>query len=97
MNGSIRVSFRQPHPPTRSRATTISPTTCSGASAKPAGSDKAGLCRSARRPGPIGQLAGRAEQFSLVLETMPASSRGERVLMCLTDTIDWPTVFLGTL
>src|ERR1700759_5316134 len=42
------------------------------------------------------QLAWRAEQFSLVLENMGIQP-GERVLMSLTDTIDWPTVFLGTL
>jgi benzoate-CoA ligase family protein len=42
-----------------------------------------------------GQLAARAEQFALALDAMTRPE--ERVLMCLLDTIDWPTVFLGTL
>ena len=42
-----------------------------------------------------GQLTQRARQFSAVL-TEQGIQPGERVLMCLTDTIDWPTVFLGT-
>jgi benzoate-CoA ligase family protein len=42
-----------------------------------------------------GHLGGRIEQFAIALEfdTRPE----ERVLICLLDTIDWPTVFLGTL
>jgi benzoate-CoA ligase family protein len=42
-----------------------------------------------------GALGHRAEQFAIALEffTKPEG----RVLMCLLDTIDWPTVFLGTL
>src|SRR5262245_11618623 len=43
-----------------------------------------------------GQLRQRAEQFALVLEQLQVRPE-ERVLICLTDTIDWPTVFLGTL
>src|SRR5215467_13435262 len=43
-----------------------------------------------------GQLRTRAEQFALVLEQLQVRPE-ERVLMCLTDSIDWPTVFLGTL
>jgi len=42
------------------------------------------------------QLRERAERFSRLLEAHSIQP-GERVLMCLTDTIDWPTVFLGTL
>jgi benzoate-CoA ligase family protein len=42
------------------------------------------------------QLQWRAMQFSLVLESAGIQP-GERVLMCLLDTIDWPSVFLGTL
>ncbi len=42
-----------------------------------------------------GQLTQRARQFSAVL-TEKGIQPGERVLMCLTDTIDWPAVFLGT-
>jgi benzoate-CoA ligase family protein len=41
------------------------------------------------------QLEHRAKLFNAVLEGL--LKPGERVLMCLTDTIDWPTVFLGTL
>src|SRR5262245_26346819 len=43
-----------------------------------------------------GQLRQRAEQFALVLEQLQVRPE-ERVLMCLTDSIDWPSVFLGTL
>ena len=43
-----------------------------------------------------GQLRTRAEQFAQVLEQLQVRPE-ERVLMCLTDSIDWPTVFLGTL
>jgi benzoate-CoA ligase family protein len=42
------------------------------------------------------QLRTRAEQFSLLLESMQTRQE-ERVLMCLLDGIDWPAVFLGTL
>ncbi len=43
-----------------------------------------------------GQLRSRAEQFAQVLEQLQVRPE-ERVLMCLLDGIDWPTVFLGTL
>ena len=43
-----------------------------------------------------GQLAGRVERFSLALHQCDLR-REERVLICLLDTIDWPTAFLGTL
>jgi benzoate-CoA ligase family protein len=43
-----------------------------------------------------GQLAKRALQFSSLLETKGIQP-GERVLMCLLDTVDWPSVFLGTI
>ena len=39
-----------------------------------------------------GHLGGRIEQFAIGLEF--SSQPEERVLMCLLDTIDWPTVFL---
>jgi len=42
------------------------------------------------------QLCERARRFGRLLEAS-AIQPGERVLMCLTDTIDWPTVFLGTI
>ena len=43
-----------------------------------------------------GQLASRVERFSLALHQCELR-REERVLICLLDTIDWPTAFLGTL
>jgi benzoate-CoA ligase len=49
-----------------------------------------------RGPWTYRQLESRAMQFSAVLESVGIQP-GERVLMCLTDTIDWPTVFLGTI
>src|SRR5262245_18893270 len=42
------------------------------------------------------QLRQRAEAFTQVLESLQVRPE-ERVLMCLLDSIDWPTVFLGTL
>lgn len=42
------------------------------------------------------QLVERAQKFSLVLQEKGIQP-GERVLMALLDTIDWPGVFLGTL
>jgi benzoate-CoA ligase len=44
----------------------------------------------------FGQLRERAEAFARVLETLQVRPE-ERVLMGLLDSIDWPTVFLGTL
>ena len=43
-----------------------------------------------------GALAERAERFGHVLRTLGVR-RGERILICLTDTIDWPTAFLGAI
>ena len=42
-----------------------------------------------------GQLADRVERFGLALHQRDVR-REERVLICLLDTIDWPTAFLGT-
>ncbi len=42
------------------------------------------------------QLRERAEAFAQVLEALQVRPE-ERVLMCLLDTIDWPTAFLGSL
>jgi benzoate-CoA ligase family protein len=42
------------------------------------------------------QLRERAEAFAQVLESLQVRPE-ERVLMCLLDTIDWPTAFLGSL
>jgi benzoate-CoA ligase family protein len=43
-----------------------------------------------------GDLAGRVERFGHVLRSLGVR-REERVLMCLLDTIDWPTAFLGAI
>ncbi len=43
-----------------------------------------------------GQLADRVARFSAALRAL-GLRREERVLICLTDTIDWPTAFLGCL
>ncbi len=42
------------------------------------------------------QLRQRAESFAHVLEALQVRPE-ERVLMCLLDSVDWPSVFLGTL
>jgi len=41
-------------------------------------------------------LAARVERFGHVLRALDVR-REERVLMCLLDTIDWPTAFLGAI
>jgi benzoate-CoA ligase family protein len=41
-------------------------------------------------------LAARVERFGHVLRALDIR-REERVLICLTDTIDWPTAFLGAI
>src|SRR5438105_1545898 len=43
-----------------------------------------------------GQLAERVACFGRVLRHLGAR-REDRILICLTDTIDWPTAFLGAL
>src|SRR4051812_12073638 len=43
-----------------------------------------------------GQLADRVERFGQALRAL-GMRREERVLMVMTDTIDWPTAFLGCL
>jgi len=43
-----------------------------------------------------GQLADRVARFAAGLRTL-GLRREERVLICLADTIDWPTAFLGCL
>jgi benzoate-CoA ligase len=42
------------------------------------------------------QLAERVERFGHVLRSL-GIRREERVLICLTDTVDWPTAFLGAI
>ncbi len=43
-----------------------------------------------------GELAERVERFGHVLRSL-GIRREERVLLCLLDTIDWPTAFLGAI
>lgn len=43
-----------------------------------------------------GDLAGRVERFAHVLRGL-GIRREERVLICLLDSIDWPTAFLGAI
>ena len=43
-----------------------------------------------------GDLAERVERFGYVLRSL-GLRREERVLLCLLDTIDWPTAFLGAI
>ena len=43
-----------------------------------------------------GELADRVERFGHVLRRL-GIRREERILICLTDTVDWPTAFLGAI
>ena len=43
-----------------------------------------------------GELADRVERFGHALRAL-GIRREERILICLTDTIDWPTAFLGAI
>src|ERR1700761_6980240 len=43
-----------------------------------------------------GELAERVERFGHALRALGVRAE-ERVLICLTDTIDWPTAFLGAI
>jgi benzoate-CoA ligase family protein len=43
-----------------------------------------------------GELAERVERFGHALRAL-GIRREERILICLTDTIDWPTAFLGAI
>jgi benzoate-CoA ligase family protein len=43
-----------------------------------------------------GELAVRVERFGHVLRAL-GIRREERILMCLLDTVDWPTAFLGAI
>src|SRR5215212_4035494 len=60
-----------------------------GRAGKPAFIDPRGVCS-------YGQLAERVERFGQVLRSL-GIRREERILICLADTIDWPTAFLGAL
>src|SRR6185437_5802858 len=50
----------------------------------------------ARATTTYGQLADRVARFGAVLRSL-GIQREERVLLALTDTVDWPTAFLGCL
>jgi benzoate-CoA ligase family protein len=52
--------------------------------------------RSATKGWTYGELAERVERFGHVLRAHGLRSE-ERVLLCLLDTIDWPTAFLGAI
>ena len=43
-----------------------------------------------------GQLADRVDRFGALLRSL-GLRREERILICLSDTIDWPTAFLGAI
>ena len=43
-----------------------------------------------------GELAERVDRFGHALRTL-GIRREERILICLTDTIDWPIAFLGAI
>src|SRR5438309_10839083 len=43
-----------------------------------------------------GQLADRVARFGQVLRKLGIAPE-ERILLCLTDTIDWPTAFVGAI
>ncbi|MBI3436124.1 MAG: benzoate-CoA ligase family protein [Proteobacteria bacterium] len=60
-----------------------------GRADKPAFIDRRGACT-------YGQLADRVERFGHVLRSLDVRP-DERILICLLDTIDWPTAFLGAL
>src|SRR5471030_2883796 len=60
-----------------------------GRTSKPAYIDARGVTT-------YGQLAERVAKFGAVLRTL-GIKREERVLLALTDTVDWPTAFLGCL
>jgi len=49
-----------------------------------------------RRSWTYGALAERVERFGHVLRSL-GIHREERILMCLLDSIDWPTAFLGAI
>jgi benzoate-CoA ligase len=60
-----------------------------GRSGKAAYIDHRGSCT-------YGDLAGRVERFGHALRSL-GIRREERVLICLLDSIDWPTAFLGAI
>src|SRR5262245_10821494 len=49
-----------------------------------------------RRSWTYGELADRVTRFGQVIRSL-GIRREERMLMCLLDSIDWPTAFLGAI
>ena len=43
-----------------------------------------------------GELARRVDHFARGLHSIGVG-REDRIMLCLTDTIDWPTIFLGAI
>ena len=80
---------------TRYRAITISPPISSRAISTPAAAARRPSSTIAA-PTPMPTLAERVERFGHALRAL-GMRREERMLMCLTDTIDWPTAFLGAI
>src|SRR5262245_26260585 len=66
-----------------------------GANVAPGRAGKA-ACIDANGSWTYGQLADRAARFGAMLRAK-GMRREERILICLLDTIDWPTAFLGAL
>ena len=81
--------------PRRSRATIISRPISSRAISPPAVPSKIAYIDD-RGSVSYGQLAERVERFGHALRSL-GIRREERILICLTDTIDWPTAFLGAI
>src|SRR5689334_16801550 len=49
-----------------------------------------------RKSWTYGELSDRVERFGHAIRSL-GIRREERMLMCLLDSIDWPTVFLGAI
>ena len=92
----VRPNVEEACPPLAvSRATTISPPIFSGAISTPAAPASSPISIT-RQGWTYGDLAERVERFGHVLRAL-GIRREERVLLCLLDTIDWPTAFLGAI
>ena len=89
VNDAARMPWAQSH------ATTISPPTSCNAISRPAAPTSRPISTRAAS-WTYGQLADRVARFGAALRGL-GIRREERVLMAITDTIDWPTAFLGCL
>ena len=78
-----------------SRATTTSPPTSCRSNLSAGRADKPAFI-DANGSWTYGQLADRVARFGAMLRAKGVR-REERILICLLDTIDWPTAFLGAL